>query len=77
MKHSLKDLIINKNETVLKSIQQMDKLMRKLLIVVDEENKFISVVSIGDIQRAILKNIDLSTDIFNILRKDATLLFQY
>ncbi|MCH2023546.1 MAG: nucleotidyltransferase family protein [Saprospiraceae bacterium] len=71
MKHSLKDLIINKNETVLKSIQQMDKLMRKLLIVVDEENKFISVVSIGDIQRAILKNIDLSTDIFNILRKDA------
>lgn len=53
------------------AIRQMDTLMRKLLIVLDDNQHFISVLSIGDIQRAILKNIDFATPIGEILRKDA------
>lgn len=47
----------------------MDKLNHKLMVVLDNDI-FISVVSIGDIQRAIIKNIDLNSSISNILRKE-------
>jgi len=45
----------------------MDKYSVRLLLIIEEGN-FISLVSIGDIQRAILKNISLSTKVENILR---------
>lgn len=71
MKHSFKDLSINHQDTILMAVRQMDALMRKLLIVIDDNQNFMSVVSIGDVQRAILKNIDFSTPIGKILREDA------
>lgn len=47
----------------------MDKSKRKLLIVLDD-NLFVSVISIGDIQRAIIKNIDINSPISKILRSE-------
>lgn len=46
----------------------MDVSNRKLMIVLNG-NKFESVISIGDIQRAIIKNIDLNSPIYDILRQ--------
>src|SRR5690606_7585425 len=46
---------------------KMDKVSRKLLIVVRDE-EVIGLISIGDIQRAIISNQDLSTEINSILR---------
>ena len=43
---------------ILDALKLMDKLMCKLLVVTEGE-KFISVLSIGDIQRAIINNIPL------------------
>lgn len=57
--------------TIIHALKQMDANDCKLLIVVDHE-QFISVLSIGDIQRAIINNIDLTTAISKILRKDIT-----
>jgi len=47
----------------------MDDIQRKLLIVT-ENGKYKSLISIGDIQRAIISNIDLSQPIKKILNSD-------
>ena len=55
-------LCIQYNISILAAIKQMDTLKKKLLIVMDNEF-FMSVLSIGDIQRAIIDNISLDTEI--------------
>ncbi len=63
------DLIIGPNSTIKEAMQTMDKVLSKLLFVC-EDDKFRSVLSIGDIQRAILANIKLIEPIGSILRQD-------
>jgi dTDP-glucose pyrophosphorylase len=55
------------SETMLVAIKLMDQLDRKSLIVVDS-NRFISILSIGDVQRAIIQNLPMNTPIDKILR---------
>jgi len=64
-----KDLYITKNFSLLDALQKMDSTGRKLLIVTENES-FFSLLSIGDIQRAIIKYNDLNIEISNILRSD-------
>ena len=64
-----KEIFIQKDETILSAIKQMDSIGRKLLVVLDG-NQFYSLISIGDIQRAIISNIDLITKISFIIRSD-------
>lgn len=52
-------LIISSGDTLMSGIKRMDEIKRKLLIVY-HNNKFFSLLSIGDIQRAILRNTDIS-----------------
>lgn len=64
-------LRIEKSDSILNAIKQMDKTGKKLLIVFsNNENKFEGLLSIGDIQRAIIKNLPLDTQIESILRND-------
>ncbi|MCD4731537.1 MAG: nucleotidyltransferase family protein [Bacteroidales bacterium] len=67
IKHSA--LFIDENTSILNAIKHMDKTGKKLLIVT-RENKFFSLVSIGDIQRAIIDNILLETPVNKILRRN-------
>lgn len=60
---------IDPTKTLLEALKQMDALDKKLLIVVDQK-QFIGLLSAGDIQRAIIKNISLEEPIKNILRKN-------
>ncbi len=60
---------ISHKKNLLEALKQMDVLDKKLLIVVDE-NKFIGLLSAGDVQRAIIKNEALDTAIHKILRKN-------
>jgi len=55
--------------SLLFALKKMDVSGKKLLLVF-EDKRFVNVLSIGDIQRAILKNIPLTTPIKNILRKN-------
>ena len=60
-------LIVDINVSILHTLEQMDKCNRKLLLVFSE-GEYFGLVSIGDIQRAIIGNKSLDTPIKNILR---------
>jgi len=63
-------ITIDKNARISDALKQMDSIGKKLLIVIDAEGKFVSLISIGDIQRAIIKNISLEEPLQNILRSE-------
>lgn len=60
---------IKSENSILFALKHMDEIRRKLLLVMDDE-KFVGLLSIGDIQRAIINNIDLNNSIGSIMRKD-------
>ena len=59
--------MIQQTETILAALKLMDSIDKKLLFVFDGD-KYINIVSIGDIQRAIIRNESLSQAISTILR---------
>lgn len=67
----LKIISIQLNSTILEALRQMDKSEKRLLIVFDN-NKFFSLLSIGDIQRALIKGVPLENKVVDILREDIT-----
>ena len=68
MKDGIKQICIDKQASVLSALKQMDTTRRKLLVVMEGE-KFRSVLSIGDIQRAILKGDSMDEPVERILRR--------
>lgn len=71
-KIDIKDpIFINKDFTVLEALERMDSIKRKLLIILEGEKCF-GLLSIGDIQRAIINKYDLKQPIQFILREIIT-----
>lgn len=68
------NLIIQLDTTVLEALKQMDANKRKLLLVFDKE-QFSSLLSIGDIQRGIIRNFPLDAKVRDILRKEIKISF--
>lgn len=64
-------LLIEDNSQLIQALRKMDEVRKKLLIVSNETKPY-SLLSIGDIQRAILEGLPLQTKIADILRKDIT-----
>lgn len=62
---------ISLDTTILEALKRMDTIKRKLLFVLDVDI-FIGVISIGDIQRAIINQTNLDEPIQSILRKVIT-----
>jgi len=69
MKSLINDLLIKPTESILFALKQMDELRRKLLLV-SENHKYIGLLSIGDVQRAIINNRDLNGQVGSIMRND-------
>ncbi len=69
-----KNIFISETDTILKALKTMDQLDVKLLIVFSGK-KFRSVLSIGDIQRSIIKNIPLESSVVKILREKITVCY--
>jgi dTDP-glucose pyrophosphorylase len=69
MKKALSSLLISHNEDILTAMKQMDEIRRKLLIV-SSDNKYVGLLSIGDIQRALIKNNSLRDKVSSIMRDD-------
>lgn len=67
MIRNLKHICIDKSATILTALKQMDAINHKLLIV-EQNDLFCGLVSIGDIQRAIIRGVDMSTPVQEILR---------
>lgn len=64
-------LKISSKENLMFALKYMDSIDKKVLIICDDK-KFVGLISIGDIQRAILNNVDLQDLIINHIRKDIT-----
>lgn len=63
---------INLDSSILTALKQMDSNHIKLLLV-ENEGKFYSLLSIGDIQRAIINDISLESPIKDILREEVSI----
>ena len=64
--------IIQSTDDILSALKQMDAVDTKLLFVFNN-NSFVNILSIGDIQRAIIKNFPLNTSVSQILRDKTNL----
>lgn len=62
-------IIIRKDISMYEALKIMDNLERKLLIIC-EDSVFHGVISVGDIQRALLKKEDLSQSVCKFVRND-------
>lgn len=67
MDKRIQAISIVKTKPVIAALKQMDAMKVKLLLVTDGD-KFCSLLSIGDIQRAIIANVPLESPIEKILR---------
>ena len=61
--------IINSTNTLIQALKQMDERGVKLLFVF-ENDKFLGILTIGDIQRAIIRNVDMNSTVASILDRN-------
>lgn len=64
-----KERIITPKLTLLEALKYMDVLDKKLLII-EQNGKFLGLLSVGDIQRAIIQNKKLDTKVSDVLREN-------
>lgn len=62
----IKLISVSKTTSILDALKKMDQVMHKSLLVFDED-KFYSIVTIGEIQRAIIRNVSLNASIDTIV----------
>ncbi len=72
----LKKLSVDRADSILKALKRMDEVGVKLLIVTDKDS-FRSLLSIGDIQRAIVRGVKLQEKVGGILRERVTVCYEY
>lgn len=63
------EISITSDISLLEGLKKMNTIRRKLLLVLDGF-KYIGLLSIGDIQRAIINNTDINSPVFSFIRKD-------
>ncbi len=69
MEDRIRQVTIQYDTKIIDALRKMDSVDRKLLIL-EKGDRFFSLVSIGDIQRAIIKNVDLNSPVYKIVRED-------
>lgn len=65
----IQDKIVDSQLTIKAALKKMDDVRSKLLFVYNAD-KFDCIITIGDIQRAIIKNVDMDKPISDILDRD-------
>lgn len=71
------NMIIKENETIKDAMVKINKNAKKIVFLVDENNKFLGTISDGDIRRAILSNYNLEEKAANIACKEPIFLFEW
>ncbi|MDU0114563.1 nucleotidyltransferase family protein [Psychrosphaera aquimarina] len=66
LSETIQELTIYESDSLLSALKKMDDIGKKLLIILSEKQKFSNLISIGDIQRAIINGTDLQEFICNI-----------
>ncbi len=70
MDNKYNDRVIHQSTTLLEAFKKMDAIDKKLLLVLDNDGMFKGLISAGDIQRSIIANKPLNTEVKDILRTD-------
>ena len=65
----IKDRLIASEDSLLMALKQMDRQKVKMLFVFEDE-QFVSILTIGDIQRAIVNNIALDTPVAQVVDRN-------
>lgn len=65
-----KKLLVNPNLSLKEALKQIDKNALQVLIVADEEDRILGIVTDGDMRRAIIKGLDFKTSIKDIMTKN-------
>lgn len=65
-----KDIYIYSDSTLLDTLKKMDEVKKKLLIIIEENNRYVNLISIGDIQRSIIKGNSLTERLSEIVIDD-------
>ncbi|WP_026882562.1 nucleotidyltransferase family protein [Clostridium akagii] len=66
MVKTLKNLLINYNDSILRAMQLINLNSKGILFVVDDDSKLVGTITDGDIRRAILSGLPLNMDISKI-----------
>jgi dTDP-glucose pyrophosphorylase len=66
----IKERIIKKERTLSHALKIMDSTGFRSLMVLDDKDLFVGILSIGDIQRTIIRNITLDTLVSDVLRQN-------
>jgi hypothetical protein len=72
MQNSWQNILISPTKSMQDTISIIDKGLLKTALVVDEKNKLIGVVTDGDIRRALLKHLPMSTEINKVMNREPT-----
>lgn len=70
----IKERSISPNNSLLNALKSMDRNGIKSLLVIDDHNVFLGILSIGDIQRAIIRNESLNSMVIGVLRPNPRVL---
>lgn len=65
----IQDKIVNADLTIISALKKMDEVKSKFLFVFDGE-RFDCMLTIGDIQRAIIRNVEMSRSVSDILDRN-------
>jgi len=63
-------ILIEPSFTILQALKRMDEIEKKILLIVNNQ-EYVGLISIGDIQRAILNEYDLRDNVVNVIRKNS------
>ena len=70
MSERYKQVLVRPNRSLKEAIKQMDKAALQVLIVADNEDKLLGIVTDGDVRRAIINAIDFKEPISSIMNKN-------
>lgn len=66
----LNNVLIKPMVSIREALRQMDKAALQVLVVINNENKLLGIVTDGDVRRALIKGIDLKEHISSIMTKN-------
>ena len=70
MSEYYRQVLVRPNMSLKEAIKQMDKAALQVLIVVDNENRLLGIITDGDVRRAIINGIDLNNPVETIMSKN-------
>ena len=73
MSKQYKQVLIRPDTPLRKAIKQMDIAALQVLVVVDDENRLLGIVTDGDVRRAIINGIDFKRPVNSIMTKNLLL----